>query len=127
MYGRFEELQVWQRGREFRNEIYAITKGFPGEEMFGLTSQIRRAAVSLTSNIAEGHGRYHYRENIQFCKTSRGSLNEMLDHLYLAMDMGYIGKDRFMKLYEKGREFEKILNGYIKYLQGKTKSCGKEG
>lgn len=117
MYKRFEDLKVWQLARKFRQEIYVLSKIFPKEEMFALTTQIRRAVYSITSNIAEGHGRYHYQENIQFCRTSRGSLNEVLDHLYTALDNGYIEEKDFQKLYDKGREIEKILNGYISFLQ----------
>ena len=123
MYGRFEELKVWQKGREFRNEVYRMTQKFPKTEIFGLISQMRRASISITSNIAEGHGRFHFKENIQFCRISRGSLNEILDQLYLALDMGYINKTSFSKVYENGRELEKMLNGYVSFLE---KKCGEK-
>ncbi|MCK4648329.1 four helix bundle protein [bacterium] len=114
---RFEDLRVWQLGRNFRRVIYKISKKVPKEEMYCLTQQIRRAAISITSNIAEGWGRYHYQENIQFCRISRGSINEVLDHLYTAQDENYISKKEFEQLYEQGREVEKVLNGYLGYLQ----------
>lgn len=85
--------------------------------MYGLTAQIRDAAVSVTANIAEGYGRYHYQENIQFCRISRGSVNEVLDHLYAALDESYINKETFDELYSQGREVERVLNGYINYLK----------
>lgn len=110
-------------GRQFRNEIYVITKKFPKDELFNLTMQIRKAALSITSNIAEGHGRYHFQETMQFCRTSRGSLNEVIDQLYLALDMHYISKQEFESLYKKGRDLEQILNGYIAYLE---KNKGKQ-
>ncbi len=117
MYERFEDLKVWQLARKFRQYIYEIIKLFPKEELYALTSQIRRAAYSITSNIAEGHGRYHYQENIQSCRISRGSINEVLDHLYTALDALYINDNTFQKSYNQGRELEKALNGYIGYLQ----------
>lgn len=104
-------------GREFRKAIYQITKTFPKTEQYALTSNIRRASISITSNIAEGHGRYYYQENIQFCRISRGSLNEVLDNLYTALDEKYINQTEFDKLYAQGREAEKVLNGYIGYLE----------
>ena len=116
MAKRFEDLKVWQLSRTFRREIYDISRKFPKEEMYVLTSQIRRAAISITSNIAEGYGRYYYQENIQACRIARGSVNEVLDHLYTTLDEMYIAKEKFNYLYEKGREVEKTLNGYIGYL-----------
>ena len=121
MYKRFEDLKVWQTGREFENRIYETSKQFPKEELYILTSQIRRAAISITANIAEGHGRYHFRENVQFCRTSRGSVNEVLDHLYTALNEGYIKQEEFDDLYGKGREVERLLNGYIGYLDKQLK------
>jgi len=85
-----------------------------------LVNQIRRAAYSITANISEGHGRYSYQENIQFCRTSRGSINEVLDHLYTAMDNEYIDEKSFQKLYQQGRTLERMLNGYISFLQKAT-------
>jgi four helix bundle protein len=117
MYKRFEDLKTWQLGREFRKVIYQTSKLFPKSEQYNLTSQIRRAAVSITANIAEGHGRYYYQENIQFCRISRGSINEVLDHLYAALDEKYINQQSFDKLYEQGREVERTLNGYLGYLE----------
>lgn len=114
-------MKVWQLGRNFRRIIYKISKKFPKKEMYCLTQQICRAAVSITSNIAEGWGRYHYQENIQFCRISRGSINEVLDHLYTALDEEYISGKEFEQLYAQGREVEKVLNGYIGYLQRRLK------
>ena len=118
----FEDLKVWQMGREFRHEIYSISEKFPPEEKYHIRAQIRDAACSITANIAEGYGRYHYQENIQFCRISRGSINEVLDHLYTALDEKYILKKDFECLYEKGRETEKVLNGYIGYLKRENKT-----
>src|SRR3972149_11014699 len=77
----FEDLDVYQLAREFRNKIYDVVKKLPEKERYNLAGQMRRAAVSLTNNIAEGYGRFHYQENIQFCRQARGSLNELIDDL----------------------------------------------
>ena len=113
----FESLKTWQLARSFKNEIYLTSKRFPKEELYGLTQQIRRAATSITANVAEGYGRYNYQENIQFCRIARGSLLETLDHLYTALDQNYIYQTDFDKLYKLGREVEIYLNGYLKFLQ----------
>ena len=117
MYKRFEDLKAWQLAREFRKAIYQITKSFPKSEEYILVSQIRRAAIPITANIAEGYGRYYYQENIQFCRISRASINEVLDHLYTVLDEKYITQQVFDRLYKQGREVEQVLNGYIRYLE----------
>ena len=82
----FEKIKAWKLGRAFKIKLYKITKDFPKDERFGLTPQMRRAAISITANIAEGYGRYHFQETIQFARNSRGSISEVLDHLYTALD-----------------------------------------
>jgi four helix bundle protein len=86
----FEELQVYQIAREFRKAMYRVSRQLPEIEKFGLTSQIRRAALSLTNNIAEGHGRYHYLDQIKFTLQSRGSVEELIDDLNTCEDEGYL-------------------------------------
>ncbi len=113
----FENVKAWQLTRNFRKSIYNISKNFPKEELYCLTSQIRRAVLSIGANIAEGYGRYNFQENIQFCRIARGSLNEVLDHLYLALDNGYISNEIFTDLYSEGRNIELALNGYINFLK----------
>lgn len=115
----FEELEVWKKCREFRNEIAEHTKLFPRNEEFRLTDQLKRASRSVTANIAEGHGRYHYVDNIKFCRNSRGSLNEVLDHLICAYDEKLIGDSDLKRLREKYDECFRSLNGYISYLNSK--------
>jgi four helix bundle protein len=113
----FESLKTWQLAKEFKNEVYLISKRFPKEELYNLTQQIRRAVISITANIAEGYGRYNYQENIQFCRISRGSLNEMLDHIIVYFDENYINDlelNEFRVLYD---DCLRLLNGYISYLQ----------
>ncbi|PIR13763.1 four helix bundle protein [Candidatus Falkowbacteria bacterium CG11_big_fil_rev_8_21_14_0_20_39_10] len=113
----FEDVKAWQLAREFRKEIYKITKTYPKEELYCLISQSKRCSISIHSNIAEGYGRYSFQENIQFCRIARGSLNEVLDQLYVALDEGYINQEKFNRLYSQGRELEIAINGYIGFLK----------
>ena len=113
----FEDVKAWQLAREFRKKIYNITKSFPKSELYCLISQIRRAVISIHANIAEGYGRFSFKENIQFCRIARGSLNEVLDLLYVAIDEKYIAKEVFDSLYSEGRSTEIAINGYIGFLQ----------
>jgi four helix bundle protein len=113
----FETLDVWKKGRELRNKISKLTKSFPSEEKFRLTDQMIRASRSVTANIAEGHGRYHYQENIQFCRQARGSLFELIDHLYVALDEEHIDNNDYNNYKSYIDEVIRLLNGYIKYLE----------
>ena len=114
----FEDVKAWKLGRDFKNKIYNITQKYPQYELYCLCQQIRRATIPITANIAEGYGRYSFQENINFCRMSRGSVLEVLDHLFTAMDQGYISRKEFEDLYRQGREAEKAINGYISFLQG---------
>ncbi len=117
--GGFQDLNVWKEARLFRDAISTICKTLPKEEQFRLTDQLKRASRSITANIAEGYGRYHYQENIQFCRQARGSLMECLDHLICATDEFYISKEQFMALEKDYQKIIKLLNGYISFLQEK--------
>jgi four helix bundle protein len=86
----FEQLYVYKLARDFRKSITLLVKKLPTEERFNLSAQMRRAALSVTNNIAEGVGRYHYQENIQFCRQSRGSITELIDDFNACFDEGYI-------------------------------------
>ena len=101
----FEDVKAWKLAREFRKSIYKITKVFPKEELYCLVAQIRRAVISIHSNIAEGYGRYSFQENIQFCRVARSSLNEVLDQLYVALDEAYITQTMSNILYEDSAFF----------------------
>ena|SRR3989338_57020 len=100
----FEDLDVYKMAREFRRKMYKFAKGFPVEEKYNLASQVRRAAVSLTNNIAEGHGRFHYQENIQFLRQSRGSLEELIDDINVCLDENYIDETEFKNIKEEAYE-----------------------
>ena len=113
----FEDLEVWKKAREVRIFVQKLVKKFPFEEKYALTLQIRKSSRSTTNNIAEGYGRYFYQENIQFCRISRGSLNETLDHIIVSFDENYINDlelNEFRVLYD---DCLRLLNGYISYLQ----------
>jgi len=113
----FEELECWRAGRELRKWASVQAKTFPKEERFVLCSQLNRAARSITANIAEGYGRFHYQENIQFCRQARGSAYEVLDHLIAAFDEAYIDEGTL----NHGRSLIEVnikwTNGYIRYLE----------
>ena len=113
----FEELEVWKQARLIRNEVAVLVKTFPSDEKYKLTDQLLRATRSVTANIAEGYGRFHYQENIQFCRHSRGSLNETLDHLICAFDAEYIDENKLQSFRTKIANNIKVLNGYIAYLK----------
>jgi four helix bundle protein len=113
----FEDLEVWQLARELRKETSSLVKTFPSEEKYRLCDQMIRASRSITANIAEGYGRYHYQENIQYCRQARGSLFELIDHLTVALDEGYVFDDLFSDRKEKTFVVIRKLNGYIHYLE----------
>lgn len=110
----FADLRVWQKGHKFVLEIYTITYEFPKEEQFGLTSQLRRAAVSFTSNIAEGFSRISYKEKIRFYSIALGSLTEAQNQLLVAKDLGYMTKEKFNELALETVNLNKMTNGLIK-------------
>jgi four helix bundle protein len=115
----FEDLESWKLSRQLRNDIAILVKKFPLEEKYKLTDQLIRASRSVTANIAEGYGRFHYQENIQFCRHSRGSLNEVLDHLICAYDNSYIDNLVLNDYRNRITHILKILNGYISFLKKK--------
>ena len=118
-YQTFEDLEVYQVAREFRKEICRVAKQLPGEEKFGLTSQIRRAALSLTNNIAEGHGRFHFLEQIKFMLQSRGSLEELMDDLNACEDEAYLVATEIEKIRQDAWRVHKLINGYIRFLRSR--------
>jgi four helix bundle protein len=112
-----EELEVWKRTRELRKKISLITKSFPAEEKYRLTDQILRSSRSCTANIAEGYGRFHFQESIQYCRQARGSLFETLEHILCAFDENYIDEKIMNEVRMEISECLKMLNGYIQYLR----------
>jgi four helix bundle protein len=120
----FEDLEVYRVAREFRKAMYRVAKRLPEVEKFGLAIQIRRAAVSLTNNIAEGHGRYHYLDQIKFTLHSRGSLEELLDDLNVCEDEQYVPVDEIAPLRENGWRVRQLIDGYIRYLRQQSTNRG---
>lgn len=94
-YKSFEEMPLWQEAHKLAVKVHEITSSFPKHELYGLTSQLRRAAVSIAANVAEAFGRYHYRDKLRFYYNSRGSAYEVKSHLLYARDVDYIEPDLF--------------------------------
>ena len=110
----FTDLNAWIEGHKLVLMIYNETKLFPKEEMFGLISQMRRCAVSITSNIAEGFSRQPYKEKVQFYSMAQGSVTELQNQLLEARDVGFIGKGKFQEIALQSVTAHKIINGLIK-------------
>lgn len=112
----YRKLNVWQKAHEFALGIYKISSGFPQNEIYGLVSQMRKAAVSIPSNISEGCGRIGNSELKQFLSISMGSANELEYQLFLACDLGYISRNDHKKLNSNIEEIRKMLASYIKKI-----------
>ena len=115
--GGFETLEAWKQARKLRQICSKLAKKFPDHEKYKLNDQLTRAVRSVGDNIAEGYGRFHYQENIQFCRQARGSLNETLGHLITAFDETYISTDELAELRKEIALELKLINGYIAYLK----------
>jgi len=116
---RFEDVQAWQRARELNREIYTVTGKGEFSKDFALRDQIRRAAISIMLNIAEGFARRSNKEFRQFLFVAHGSVAEVQSALYIAKDQNYINESEFQALYQDTEEVSKMIAGFIKYL-GKT-------
>ena len=115
----FEDLEAYQVSREFRKAMYAVSRRLPDFEKFELASQIRRAAVSLTNNLAEGHGRYHFPDQIKFLLQARGSLEELMDDLNVCLDENYLPAAEIEALKHLGWRTLNVINGYGRFLRRK--------
>ena len=113
----FEELECWQACRDVKQFIAALVKKYPPDERFRLVDNMLRAARSTTHNIAEGYGRFHYQENIQFCRHSRGSLYELKDQLISSLDEGFISREDYDRGLALIKRATLLVNGYIRYLR----------
>jgi four helix bundle protein len=116
-YRTFEDLEVYQVAREFRNAMYRVNRQLPSFERFELGSQIRHASVSLTNNIAEGHGRFHYLEQITFWLNARGSLEELIDDLNVCEDESYLPPAEINSLIQQGWRVHRGLAGCMRWLR----------
>jgi len=115
----FTELETWKYARKIRVLISDLIKKFPIEEKHRLTDQIIRSSRSIGNNLAEGHGRFHYQDNIRFCIMARGSLTETLDHLIIALDERIITEEVLQSFQLEYESCLKLINGYIQYLKNK--------
>lgn len=113
----YKDLICWQKSIKLVKKIYKVTADFPQSEQFGLTSQLRRAAISIPSNIAEGFGRGSNKDFKRFLEISRGSLFELQTQLFIAKELEYINNEIFDKINEQSREFERILVGFMRSLK----------
>ncbi|OGC96485.1 MAG: four helix bundle protein [candidate division Zixibacteria bacterium RBG_16_53_22] len=117
MIERFEDIEAWQKARELSKAIYMVTCDGAFARDFGLRDQIRRAGVSVMSNIAEGFDRGGNRELIQFLYFAKGSAAELQTQLYIALDIGYISQDQFQQLYDLAGTTGRLIGGFIRYLK----------
>ncbi len=117
-----EKLVVYQEAKRLRVTIFDLVKTFPKDEKFRLTDQIIRSTRKCPANIAEGYGRFHFQENIQYCRIARGSLVETLDHLSVALECKYITDEQYKILIDQVTKIIKMINGYINHLREKKKS-----
>ncbi len=113
----YTQLEVWKKARVLVCAVYRLTAKFPKEELYGLTSQIRRAAICIPSNIAEGCGRQYKKETIQFQFIARGSQYELETELYLAFDLGFISEQELNSTLDLLIECRKLISGFINYLE----------
>lgn len=115
----YRDLKVWQKGVDLTVFVYELSKNFPKEEMYGLTSQVRRAAVSVPSNIAEGAERFSIRDYIRFLRTAKGSLSELETQLYIAVRLNYLTTESFFQFNQQSSEIGRMINGLITSLEDK--------
>ena len=121
----YRDLMVWQKSKALVKSIYALSKDFPKEEAYGLTSQIRRSAISVPSNIAEGYGRRSTSDFIRFLRMASGSLYELQTQVEIALDLEYVKKETCQRVFADANEVEKMLSSFIRKLEIKRKSADK--
>lgn len=120
----FEDLEIYKLAREFSKKVNQLVKKLPKEEEYNLKGQMRRAKLSMTNNIAEGFGRFHFQENIQFCRESRGSICELIDDFNECHDNGYIDQPCRDGLKNEAYHLIKVLNGYISSIKRQKSKAG---
>jgi four helix bundle protein len=113
-----DKLEVWVRAKDFALAVYKdVVPHLPSDEKWNLTQQLKRAAQSIPANIAEGHGRYHFLDNVRFCYIVRGSLTEVQSHMALAHDLGYLSDEIYKQMTIHAESIGRQLNNYIAYLK----------
>jgi four helix bundle protein len=118
----YPDLEVWQKSRLLVSRIYVLTKTFPKDELYGLNSQLRRAAISVPSNIAEGKSRRSTKDYMRFLDIAYGSVAEVETQLYIAIDLGYTTEHKLSQLFEDYNEVGRMLNGLINSLEKRLSS-----
>ena len=121
---RLEDFELYKIARELRKRVYCLLRQLPPEEKYALANQMRRAALSVTNNIAEGHGRWHYQENIHFCRIARGSTDELIDDFNTCQDEGYGDQVLVGELKTAAYDLIRRINGYIAYLRKSKQGSG---
>jgi len=116
-FKKFEDIEAWKKSRELSNEVYSVSKRKPFYKDMGLREQIRRASVSIMSNIAEGFEREGKREFIQFLSIAKGSSGEVRSQLYIALDQEYITNEDFSRIFSLVCEISRMINGLMSYLK----------
>lgn len=119
----FTDLETWKEAHRLVIEIYKITADFPKSELFGIVDQMRRCAVSITSNIAEGFGRFSIKEKLQFFRISEGSLTELQNQLIISKDVGFITVEKFNYLFEQSMAVLRMINGLIRSTKNRIKQA----
>lgn len=126
--GGLEKLDVWCKARDFAVRINKdVLPLLPAEEKWALNQQLRRSSQSIPANIAEGHGRFYFQENVRFCYIARGSLEETLSHIVYAQKIGYISDPLFKSLALDGENVNRLINGYIGFLKKSKQGANEPG
>lgn len=112
----FTDLEVWQESEKLMKQAYELSELLPSEEKYGRVLQLRRAVSSVPANIAEGYGRFHWLENIQFCRQARGSLEETRSHIIAAADLGQVQAAQAEKVLDQAQTVRRLIDGYIRFL-----------
>ncbi len=118
---RFEDLEVWQMGKQLVIKVYSLTKKFPKDEIFGLTSQIKRAALSVPANIAEGFGRFHYPDKAKFYLNARGSLYELKSHLLISKELDFCNDTDIKEIIDTIESLSVKINNLIESTRERAK------
>ena len=118
----FEKLETWQKAIDFADSVYRMTRGYPADERFGLTNQMRRAAVSISSNIAEGTSRSSRADYARFVEIATGSVFEVVSQAFISQRQGFLDDEKFANLYSGAEELSRMLSGLRAYLLGNAQN-----
>ena len=123
-----EKLDVWCKARDFAVRVHKeLLPILPSEEKWSLSQQLRRSSQSIPANVAEGHGRFYFQDNVRFCYIARGSLEETLSHIVYAQKVGYLADPLYKSLVSEGEELNRLINGYIGFLKKSKQGANEPG